>query len=389
MRADRALPAYLTESAASGYAPATVRSWGRTLGAVERWHGRPLVLVTGEQWVAWRQGLVGRLSHSSAGVQVRAVRAFLRWAAARSLVEVDLARCLGVDDRLRPGVPLAWSAAVDQWSRFSRAEGHTTATIRTRVDDLRALAVDVRGDPYALTRDDLVDWLAGRAWAVETRRRVFFSVRSFYRWAVETGRCVQDPTARLRAPRQVRVSPRPVPAAAFRAARAVAGEREQLMLLLAGVCGLRRAEVARVHARDIVGDADAPTLVVHGKGGHERTVPLPATLAERMLRAVTVNRDGHPHPDGPGYVFPGRDGGHLTDGHVGKVVSRLLPAGWAMHTLRHRAATRLYAVDRDLLTVQQLLGHASPATTQRYVQVPDYAARRLVEIVADEVEADV
>ncbi|MDQ2740537.1 MAG: site-specific integrase, partial [Actinomycetota bacterium] len=58
------------------------------------------------------------------------------------------------------------------------------------------------------------------------------------------------------------------------------------------------------------------------------------------------------------------------------------PDQWTMHSLRHRFASRAYAVDRDVLTVQDLLGHASPATTQRYVQLPDDAKRRLIEAVA-------
>ena len=59
-----------------------------------------------------------------------------------------------------------------------------------------------------------------------------------------------------------------------------------------------------------------------------------------------------------------------------------MPVGWSMHSLRHRFATVAYAHDRDLLTVQALLGHASPGTTQRYVVAPGEAARRTVLAVA-------
>ena len=79
-----------------------------------------------------------------------------------------------------------------------------------------------------------------------------------------------------------------------------------------------------------------------------------------------------------GYAFPGADDGHLSPRWVGKIVAELLPGTATMHQLRHRFATRAYAVDRDVLTVQQLLGHASPATTQRYVVVPPEAGRRTV-----------
>lgn len=67
---------------------------------------------------------------------------------------------------------------------------------------------------------------------------------------------------------------------------------------------------------------------------------------------------------------------------MGKVVSTLLPSGVTIRALRHRFATQAYSIDRDVFTVQQLLGHACPATTQRYVQVSDSSMRRLVDAVA-------
>jgi len=62
--------------------------------------------------------------------------------------------------------------------------------------------------------------------------------------------------------------------------------------------------------------------------------------------------------------------------------SDALGNGVTMHQLRHRFATMAYAVDTDVLVVQRLLGHASPATTQRYVRTDDRAARRTVKAVA-------
>jgi integrase len=71
-----------------------------------------------------------------------------------------------------------------------------------------------------------------------------------------------------------------------------------------------------------------------------------------------------------GFIFPGSDHGHLTAGHVGKLLKRLLGDDFTAHTLRHRFATVAYAADRDLLTVQQLLGHSRPETTSRYTALP-------------------
>ena len=86
---------------------------------------------------------------------------------------------------------------------------------------------------------------------------------------------------------------------------------------------------------------------------------------------------------GPGYLFPGRHGaGHLSPHTVGVRISALLPDGVTMHALRHRFASVAHARVPDLLAVQQLLGHASVATTQVYVLVDAARSRQLVDAVA-------
>lgn len=94
-------------------------------------------------------------------------------------------------------------------------------------------------------------------------------------------------------------------------------------------------------------------------------------MPDGLAAALRATCDG-------GWAFPSDRGGHLTPAHVSRLVGRLLPPGVTMHSLRHRFATRAYAVATDLLTVQALLGHASPSTTLRYVQLPDDGLRRTV-----------
>jgi integrase len=196
-------------------------------------------------------------------------------------------------------------------------------------------------------------------------------LRSFYRWAVLTGRVDENPAERLPVVRATQPKARPAADDDLAAALRRADDRELLALRLAAELGMRRGEVAVVHSRDIIErSTNGPTLIVHGKGRQDREVPLTEALA-RTLRAC-----------GEGYVFPGRDAGHISPRYLGKLISALLPAGVTMHQLRHRFATLAYSVDRDVFAVQQLLGHASPMTTQRYVLVPHDAQRRLVEIVA-------
>ena len=138
------------------------------------------------------------------------------------------------------------------------------------------------------------------------------------------------------------------------------------MVRLAAELGMRRREVALVHTRDLIQQDDGWSLVVHGKGARIRVLPLHDELASelRML------------PDG--YAFPSRTGGHITPGHVGKIVTALLPQGVTMHALRHRFATRAYAMTKDVFVVQQLMGHAKPETTRRYVEVADDRLRSAV-----------
>ena len=116
------------------------------------------------------------------------------------------------------------------------------------------------------------------------------------------------------------------------------------MLRLAAEVGMRRSEVAVAHSRDLMEDLVERSLIVHGKGGRTRIVPIPASLG----RALADLEDG--------YFFPGNDDGHLSPRYVGKLIRDLLPDQWTMHTLRHRFATRLYAHTRDLLGVQGMLG---------------------------------
>jgi integrase len=147
--------------------------------------------------------------------------------------------------------------------------------------------------------------------------------------------------------------------------------RERLMARLAGEAGLRRAEVALVHRDDLIDELAGPSLIVRGKGGKQRIVPLTSALADAIRRH-----------EGDGYLFVGQIDGHISPGHVGVLLSRLMPTGWSMHKLRHRYATRGYAGTGNLRAVQEALGHASVATTQRYVAVSSMELRSVSEAAA-------
>lgn len=217
-------------------------------------------------------------------------------------------------------------------------------------------------------------WIGADDRAQWTKRSRAMSVRLFYRWAVKTGRCATNPTEDVPVPVAPRPHPRPTPDNAYDVALSRADDRLRLMLRLAAELGMRCDEVAKAHEDDLVPDLADWSLIVRGKGGRDRTLPLPPGLSALIRRRLAEL--------GGGCLFPGKVDGHLSARWVGKLVAHALPGAWTMHTLRHRFGTKAYAASRDLLLVQELLGHASPNTTQGYVAVPSEWARQLVTDMA-------
>lgn len=247
-----------------------------------------------------------------------------------------------------------------------RAAGRSAQTIETRCEHMRRFARQTgAGAPGMVSRGRVETWAGSHEWARETRRSIYASLRGFYAWAMETGRVVADPTAALPSIMAGPAAPRPAPEVVYRAALAGADARQHVILRLAGEAGLRRAEIAGIRGRDLVRDLGGWTLIVHGKGDRTRFVPLTDSLAGEVRRTLGGGR----------WLLPSPAGGHLTARHVGKIASRALPGGTTLHMLRHRFATVVNRSTGDLLAVQRLLGHASVATTQRYVAVDANALR--------------
>lgn len=262
----------------------------------------------------------------------------------------------------------SWVEAIAAYDADQVNGGKPKTTRRTRREHLQHLARRVDVGPWQLTSEQLAEYAAARAWSVETRRGRRNTFVSFYRWGVRAG-LVAEVVAEALPKIPVKMArARPAPDRVYREALMRAAPREGLMLRLAAEVGLRRAEVAQVHpSRDMLEDLVGWSLVVHGKGGRERIVPLPGSLARSLLDLP------------PGFAFPGADDGHLSPRYVGRLLADLLPEGWTMHTLRHRFATRLYALKTDLLMVQESLGHASPTTTRRYVETDRRRMRTAIE----------
>lgn len=265
-------------------------------------------------------------------------------------------------------ISAAWAGAIADWTLFAHCQGWTKSTIRTRLDHLHVYARRLGvADPWSVEPLQLVAWFNRQHWATETRRGHRATLRAFYGWAASEGLVEASPAAALPIVRPAPPRPNPCSESAYVEALAKAGVRERLMIRLGAEIGLRRAEVAQVHNSDLTRDLDGWSLRVHGKGGRERYLPLPPLLAQELLSLPA------------GWAFPGDDDGHLSPRWVGTLVSRLLPDPWTMHSLRHRFAARTHEVERDLVIVQELLGHASIVTTRNYVPVRRDRLRLTVE----------
>jgi integrase len=257
---------------------------------------------------------------------------------------------------------ITWHHTLTTWSNELQAGGMSPSTIRLYRHYLRGWA-RVCPRPAAATHDALCAWLAAQRWQPETRKTARTALRSYYRWASRGG---TDPAADLPPVRIPEAQPRPATDDDIRDALRRARPAVRLMLLLGSVDGLRRAEIARVHTADLDRDDQ---LVVHGKGGKRRTVPLPAEVAAQIRRGP------------PGWLFPSpvRPGRPITPECAGKWLRYTLPPGVTPHMLRHSAASAMHADEGlSLLEIRVLLGHASVATTQRYVAVRPTRTRAAV-----------
>jgi len=289
-------------------------------------------------------------------------------------------------------------AAIDGYARHLDLDrgfsAHTVRGYRTDLADLAEFAESTGVDDTAgLDLELLRGWLwrgstAGLAKATLARRSA--AVRGFTKWLATSGFADADPGDRLKAPRPDKHLPRVLTRAQVDdllddlAARAATGEpaavRDLAIVELLYASALRVSELVGARLGDL--DRERMTLRVLGKGGKERVVPfgIPArrALDAYLDDARAVLLDGR---DDPGTVFLGARGRALSTRTVYQLVAGLLadvpgsgPAG--PHAFRHTAATHLLDGGADLRAVQEMLGHASLATTQIYTHV---SAERLKE----------
>ena len=271
--------------------------------------------------------------------------------------------------RNKISAPVPWRKSIEGWTDTLKAAGLSAQTIKSRRYKMAHLAALLMpSGPEDVTTEQIVQAFARQQWKPETRKAYRNSISSFFRWLHKSGRRADDPSLDVPRVKKPHAHPRPCPDRYITAAMQKATPSEKLMVRLGAECGLRRGEIARVHSDDVVADSAGHSLIVRGKGDKQRIVPLPDDLANTVMETK-------------GYLFPGRFGGHVEESYIGDHISRLLPDGYAAHTLRHRFATTAYAATHDLFVVAELLGHESVETTEHYVAMPDGRLREATAAV--------
>ncbi len=212
-----------------------------------------------------------------------------------------------------------------------------------------------------------------------SRARALSTVRTLFAFACREGRLAANPAAGVRTPKQEKTLPRHLRPGEVEDLMESPDDdgplarRDRALLELLYATGLRVGELVSLDWGDI--DLTGRVLRVLGKGGKERMVPFggpaAAALAAWLEDWGTLRRPGA-HSAEP--VFLNHRGGRLSDRSVRRILDRAtaaagVPAGVHPHTLRHTFATHLLEQGADLRTIQELLGHSSLATTQRYTHV--------------------
>jgi len=267
-----------------------------------------------------------------------------------------------------------------------RVSPHTVAAYAKDLTRFFTMLAEHLGGPPTLAclstlkPADFRAWMARRSadgLAKTSMARALSSLRGFFSFLQRRGLADNPAIAQMRGPRLPRSLPRPLSVPDTEAVLDMAAEiarqpwvqkRDVALVTLIYGCGLRSAEALGLKRGDApLGD----TLRVRGKGNKERMLPvLPV-----VQRAVNAYLDVLPHPGGPDDpLFLGVRGGALDGRQLRGLMQQTrillgLPETASPHALRHSFATHLLAGGGDLRAIQELLGHVSLSTTQRYTAV--------------------
>jgi integrase/recombinase XerD len=284
---------------------------------------------------------------------------------------------------------MAGHPQVESFLEMLAAErGAARNTLLAYETDLLAFAAFAKHRGQSATAadaDTLRAFLAGLhadGQAARTTARKLSALRQFHRFLLREGIRTDDPTSLLDAPKLPATLPKYLSESevdSLLAAAAIAPEPALAALEILYATGMRVSEVLSLPRRAL--SRDAAMLVIRGKGGKDRLVPLSDAARDAAIAMVGPDRK-----DAPPFLFPSRDRrSAMTRQGFAIMLKRVAldagldPARVSPHVLRHSFATHMLARGADLRSLQMLLGHADIATTQIYTHVLAERLQRLVE----------
>lgn len=227
--------------------------------------------------------------------------------------------------------------------------------------------------------------------AASTAARRLSALRQFFRFLVAENLRKDDPTAAVDMPRQAKPLPKFLSEHQVKSLLAEArkdetpeGYRQAALVELLYATGLRVSELVGLPLGGL--SRDRSVVIVRGKGGKERMVPVSAPARQAIERWLEYRKEMLPAGTTSPWLFPAPRSktGHLSRSRFAAMLKRLAiaagidPATVSPHVLRHAFASHLLAHDADLRSVQQMLGHADISTTQIYTHVLDERLKSLV-----------
>lgn len=282
------------------------------------------------------------------------------------------------------GVGPAWR--IEEFARsLTAASANTVLAYRGDVRDFarwveRAGTTDPSGVQRTLLRR-YVAYLTTRGFAKRSIARKVAAVRRYFRWLVRAGHLHVDPSASLHAPTGEGRLPRVLTAdelAVVLDAPSPDDEptwrrrRDNAVLEVLYGSGVRVGELCGLDVDRV--DVAGMALSVWGKGGKARRVPLGELAIDALSAWMGVRHEVVPAEAGAA-LFGNERGHRLTPRDVRRIIDRRSPTPTHPHALRHSFATHLLDGGADLRAVQELLGHADVATTQRYTHVSNERLR--------------
>lgn len=274
------------------------------------------------------------------------------------------------------------------------AAANTLAAYRADLEDFAAFAAS-RGESIAGADAELLraylESLAARGFAARSQARRLSALRQFHRFLLREGHRPDDPSATLDAPRLGKALPKFLSEEEIASLLAAAGSRPGRPGLVATAAiemlyasGLRVSELLSLPhsalARAGAHASGVAALLIRGKGGRERIVPLSASAGEALMRLAAAAKSAS------AWLFPGRNPKHgmTRQGLALLLKESALAAGLdprrvSPHVLRHSFATHLLNRGADLRSLQALLGHASIATTEIYTHLTTERLREVLE----------